>query len=53
MATRDVSFLSRGLLWVMLVFGTVLEHSGAAGSVAKRWWCIVMVIHLSRQELCR
>ena len=43
MATRDVSFLSRRLLWMVLVFGTVLEHSDPAGSAVKRSY-IVMVI---------
>lgn len=52
MATRNVSFLRRGSLWMVLVFGTVLEHSGPASSAVKRS-CSVMVIHLSRQEHCR
>jgi len=51
-ATSDVSFLSRGSLRMVLVFGTVLEHSGSAGSAVKGS-CSVMVIHLSRREHCR
>ena len=35
MATRDVSFLSKRSLWMILVFGTVLEHLGPAGSAVK------------------